>query len=138
MSDRSATTRPVGVRAGQTTPLSPGLIVGDLVFVSGMTALDPDHPTDLDLVPDDFAGQFVRTMSAIEEILREAGVGLRDVVSVRAYLPCVERDFADFNLLYRQWFVTEPMPTRTTTGVTLAIPKLLVEIDVVARSARRL
>ena len=135
MRDRHSTIRPIGVRPGQTIPLSPGLIVGDLVFVSGMTALDRDYPNDLDLVPDDLAGQFERTIGAVEAVLKEAGLQLSDVVSVRAYLPHIERDFALFNALYQQWFTTHPLPTRTTTGVQLAIPKLLVEIEVIARSS---
>ena len=133
MNEGQSITRPLGIHPGQPTPLSPGLVVGDLVFVSGMTALDPNDPNDLDLVPDDFAGQFERTISAVETVLREAGLDLSHVVSLRAYLPDVERDFAEFNALYRQRFTTDPLPTRTTTGARLAVSKLLIEIDAIAR-----
>jgi 2-iminobutanoate/2-iminopropanoate deaminase len=59
-------------------PYSPGLIVGDWIFLSGQGGFDPG--TD-QLVSDDIAGQTAQVFRNIETLLHSAGAGLDDVVS---------------------------------------------------------
>lgn len=108
--------------------LSLGIISGGFLFVSGAVAFGDDG----EIVGDDVKTQTRQTMKNIQAILEAAGVGFDDVVQTRAYLTEIKRDFADFDAVYREYF-SEPLPARTTTGVELAIPGLLVEIDVMAK-----
>ncbi|MGC0145139.1 RidA family protein, partial [Pseudactinotalea sp. Z1732] len=75
-----------------------------------------------------------QTLENIRAILAEAGTGFDDVVQSRAYLTRIQEDFTTFDSIYREYFST-PFPARTTIGIELAIPGLLVEIDVVATVA---
>jgi len=109
--------------------LSGGIVSGGFVFVSGAVAFSPE---DGSIVGDDVAEQTRQTMSNIETVLTGAGLDFDDVVQARAYLTDVKRDFSAFDAAYRE-FLAEPFPARTTIGVELAVPGLLVEIDVVAR-----
>ena len=52
-----------------------------------------------------------------------------DVIKVTAYLSNLERDFAEYNRAYAEFF-DEPYPVRTTIGANLS--GILVEIDVIA------
>jgi 2-iminobutanoate/2-iminopropanoate deaminase len=49
--------------------------------------------------------------------LKEAGMTLADVVSVTGYLVDMQADFARYNEIYREYFTTLPLPTRSTVGV---------------------
>ena len=109
--------------------LSLGIASGDFVFVSGAVAF---HPDTREIVGETVDEQTRQTLRNIEAVLAEAGLGFADVVQSRAYLTEVQRDFAAFDAAYREFF-PEPFPARTTIGVGLAVPGLLVEIDVVAR-----
>lgn len=118
---------PTGV-AEPTAALSLGIISGGFLFVSGAVAFGSDG----EIVGDDVEAQTRQTMKNIQAVLEEAGAGFDDVVQTRAYLTEIKRDFRQFDSVYREYF-TDPLPARTTTGVELAIPGLLVEIDVMAK-----
>jgi 2-iminobutanoate/2-iminopropanoate deaminase len=63
-------------------------------------------------------------------LLEAVGLGFGDVVKATVYL----LDFAEFeamNLVYREYFPSEP-PTRTTVGVTALARDFRIEIEVVA------
>lgn len=110
--------------------LSPGIISNGFLFVSGAVAFGPDGS----IVGEDVTTQTRQTMENIRAILTEAGAGFDDVVQSRAYLTRIKEDFTTFDSIYREYF-TSPFPARTTIGIELAIPGLLVEIDVVAAVA---
>jgi 2-iminobutanoate/2-iminopropanoate deaminase len=61
-------------------------------------------------------------------VLRGTGADLRDVVKVNTYLSDVTR-FAEYDAIYREFFLTEP-PARTTIGCQLKT--IQIEIDCVA------
>lgn len=109
-----------------TLPFSAAVRSGDFVFVSGQASVDGDGK----IVHDTFEGEMRRTMKHIETILAAAGLTLRDVVQVRAYVD-QKSDLPEYNKLYREYF-TEPFPARTTLIGCLA-GVIKVEIDVVAR-----
>lgn len=108
--------------------LSLGMIAGELLFTSGCVAF---HPETGDIVGDTVGEQTRQTLANLERILHADGLDFGDVVRATVHLADVQRDFADFDEAYRA-IVPEPRPARTTVGATLAVPGLLVEIDLVA------
>jgi 2-iminobutanoate/2-iminopropanoate deaminase len=108
-------------------PLSHGVKVGNLVFVSGTT---PFIPGGRDMAPD-FAGQMHQVMKNISVILREAGTTLDKVVKVNVILTRIA-DFQEMNSIYRTYFKEGNYPARTTIEAPLAVPGMLLEIECVA------
>ncbi|MBZ2196819.1 RidA family protein [Occultella gossypii] len=109
--------------------LSLGVAAGEFVFVSGAVAF---HPETGEIVGRGVEEQTRQTLHNIEAVLAEADLGFVDVVQARIYLSDIRRDFRSFDAVYRE-FLSAPFPARTTVGVELAVPGLLVEIDAVAR-----
>lgn len=66
----------------------------------------------------------------IQKVLATSGATMDDVAKVTAHLEHLDRDFAEYNRAYAEFF-TAPYPVRTTVGSRLA--DILVEIDVVAQ-----
>ena len=104
---------------------SPGVRVGNLLFVSGQV---PRDPVTGELAGDDIATQTRRTMQNLERVLHAGGATLRDVVSVTVHL-ADESEWGTFDATYRE-FMTPPFPTRTVVGARLRGIK--VEITAVA------
>jgi len=108
-------------------PYSPGLIVGDLIFLSGQGGFDPETG---ELASDDIAGQTAQVFRNIETLLHSAGAGLDDVVSCLVHL----RDlalFGEFNASYERNFPGPAKPVRTTVRADL-VDGMLVEVTVIA------
>lgn len=109
-------------------PLSPGLAVGQLVFVSGQVGVDPATGA---LPGPDIQSQTRQTIENIAAILADAGLTLADVVKTTVFLTNIT-DSAGMNEAYRACF-PDPTPTRSTVGIAaLARPEFLVEIEAVA------
>jgi 2-iminobutanoate/2-iminopropanoate deaminase len=109
-------------------PYSPAVQAGPFVFVSGQASVDPSG----EIVHDTFEGEMRRTMENLCGILSAAGLGLKDVVNVRAYV-ADQKDLGEYNRLYREYF-REPFPSRTTLVNCLGTV-VKFEIDVVAYSS---
>lgn len=111
---------------GTSGPYSPGLTVGDLVFVSGQGPIGK-RPTDI--IGTTITEQTEATLQNVFRVLEAAGCSPDDCVKVTVHLA----DFADFdamNAVYRTFF-RDPYPTRTTVQSVLW-GGILVEIDVMA------
>ena len=114
-------------------PLAPYLIaparrVGDLLFLSGQAAIAEDGSI---VGVDDFDQQLEQVFANIDRVLAAAGSDLSKVVKVTIYLT----NMAEFPKIVeaRKRYFTEPFPADTTVEVTaLALPELLLEIDVIA------
>ena len=105
---------------------SQAISTGSLLYTAGMGPVEPGTGR---IVGDDVASQTEVVIDHLEAILAEAGMGLRNVVKATVHLQHLERDFAEFDRVYRSRMV-EPYPARTTVGSTLN--GILVEIDFVA------
>lgn len=105
-------------------PYSPGVRVGNLLFVSGQGPFDADGK----LVGDDFVTQARAAFANVEKIVRAAGGDLAGIVRIGAYLNSLD-DFADWNAVMRD-VLPAPYPARTT--IPVALPGFLIEIDAVA------
>jgi 2-iminobutanoate/2-iminopropanoate deaminase len=110
-------------------PYSPGLRVGDWIFLAGQGGFDPNTGK---VVSDDLAEQTERTFTNIETVLEAAGASLDDVVSCLVHLVDLAH-FSAFNAIYAQKF-KGVKPVRTTVRADL-VAGLLVEITVVARAS---
>ena len=110
-------------------PFSAATRAGGFVFVSGQGSVDDAG----NLVLDTFENEMRRTMSNVQRVLAAAGLGLKDVVQLRAYL--IDSTYWDeYNRLYREYF-SEPFPARTT--IVKCLGNIKVEIDVVAYDGSR-
>lgn len=106
-------------------PFSPGLVVGDFVFVSGQASVDESGK----IINESFAGECRRSFENVKKVLAGAGLDLTDVVQVRNYVGKQE-DLAEFNQIYREFF-TSPFPARTTLIGCLGT-LLKFEVEVIA------
>lgn len=126
MSERKQPVKAADAPPANRYPYSPGLVVGDQVFVSGQ---GPINLATGKIEGATLEEQVELTIRNVESILKAAGSGLEDVVKVTAYLLHME-DFDRYNQVYQQWF-PEPRPTRTTVEAKLW-GGILVEIDAIA------
>ena len=103
---------------------SPGLRVGDFIFVSGQGPRDAAG----NVVGATIEEQTARVLENIRAILAAAGATLDDVVKVGVYLSDLAL-FERYNQVYATYF-SDPMPARTTIGCQL--PGALIVVDAVA------
>ena len=108
-------------------PYSPGLRVGDFIFVSGQGPLDPVTGK---IVGTTIEEQTVRVLENIKVILEAGGATMADVVKANAFLSDISF-FEPYNKIYGSYF-PDPRPTRTTMVCQPPIHGILVEIEVVA------
>jgi 2-iminobutanoate/2-iminopropanoate deaminase len=108
---------------------SPGLSVGEWIFLSGQGGFDPETGK---VISDDIAEQTEQTFTNIEVLLEAAGASLDNVVSCLVHLTDLSQ-FPVFNAIYAEKF-TGVKPVRTTVRADL-VAGLLVEITVVARAS---
>ena len=111
----------------QGAPYSQGIIFGDLVFVSGQVALDPETH---EAVEGGIEAQTEQVMKNISAVLEEAGSSLANVLKASIFLV----DFGDFpamNEVYAR-FVGPDFPARATVQIAGLPSGALVEIEVVA------
>ena len=108
--------------------LSQGFRVGELLFVSGQAAIDPEGQL---VGVGDFDAQAEQTFRNLERVLQAAGSGLDKVVKVTIFLT----DMANFPKVVElrgRWF-SQPYPADTIVEVSsLALPELEIEIEATA------
>jgi 2-iminobutanoate/2-iminopropanoate deaminase len=109
-------------------PFSPGLSVGEWIFLSGQGGFDPKTGN---MVSDDLAEQAEQTFNNIETLLEAAGASLDDIISCLVHIVDLA-DFGAFNTIYEQKF-TGVKPVRTTVRADL-VAGMRVEITVIARN----
>ncbi|MBE0485018.1 MAG: RidA family protein [Marinobacter sp.] len=102
--------------------------MGNLVFLSGQAALD-QHGQIRGV--GDIDAQINQAMANIERALNAAGSGVDRIFKITVYLT----DMAHFDsvMKMRERYFKKPWPADTTVGVSaLALPELMVELDVIA------
>ena len=109
------------------TPFSPGILADGTLYVAGQLGRD----LKTQAFPAEFEAEVKQTLENIGLILKEAGMGFEDVVTVNVYLTDMEL-FQRMNSVYTKYF-PEPRPARTTVGVTRLGGTARVEITVTAR-----
>ncbi len=114
--------------------------VGDLLYLSGVgprqpgTDVIPGGPIrDADGAPLDYdvEAQTRAVIENVKAILAAAGSSLERVVDVTSFLVDMDRDFAGYNRVYREFF--EPIQAaRTTIAITALPTPIAVEMKIVA------
>lgn len=106
---------------------SDGVLVGDLLFVSGQASVDFGSSK---FVLGTIEEETHRTLENITKILQAAGSSLEDVVKCTVHLSDIA-DFDRYNKIYAQYF-KGVRPARTTVQSVLA-EGIKVEIDCIAK-----
>ena len=115
-----------GIDSGD-LPFSQLVEAGGLVFVAGQVG---SAPGGHEAVPGGIEAETRAMLDNVGRVLHAAGLDYRDVAKATVYLV----DFADFptmNVVFREYFPTEP-PTRATVGVTKLASNFTIEIEVIA------
>lgn len=113
-------------------PLSPAIMIGDTLYMSGSTAGDP---VTGQLVKGGFEAELRQIFSNLQQVLKAEDMDLRDVVAVTIYLAEM-KDYARLNEIYREYFNTEPLPTRSTVAVKELARGAAVELTMTAVKTR--
>ncbi len=107
--------------------LSPAIIAGDFVFLSGQIAFDLEGR-----VEGDIAAQTELCLARLETVLQAQGLDRSAIVKTTVWLTSAG-DFSAFNTAYAEFFGNQ-RPARSTVVAALAIPTALVEIEAIART----
>ena len=110
---------------GAIGPYSQGYRVNGLVYTSGQIAIDPQTGE----IPAGIAEQTHQSCKNVGAILAAAGVDFTKVFKTTCFLADMD-DFAEFNRVYEQYFVSKP--ARSCVAVK-SLPKgVLCEIEAIA------
>ena len=108
-------------------PYSPGMVLGNLVFVSGQAGRDPKTGA----LADSVEAQTEQVLKNIATILEAAGTSMQHVIRCGVFLVDM-KEFPKMNEVYARAFGAH-RPARTTVEVSgLPGPGLRVEIDAIA------
>jgi 2-iminobutanoate/2-iminopropanoate deaminase len=108
-------------------PYSPGVTLGNLVFVSGQGGVDPKTGK----LAEDVETQTEQVFKNIEAILKAAGSGLDRIVRCGVFLVDMD-EFPRMNAVYERMMAGN-RPARTTVqAAALPMEGLRVEIDAIA------
>jgi len=108
-------------------PYSQAVRAGGLIFLSGQLPLDPGSGR---LETGGISGQTEMVLTAVRNILEEAGSGLEKVVKVTVFMTDLG-GFAELNEVFARFFPADP-PARSAVEVA-ALPKGAgIEVDVIA------
>jgi 2-iminobutanoate/2-iminopropanoate deaminase len=105
------------------------LASGQMVFVSGQIALDPQ--TSEVVGAGDITVQTKQVMTNLEAVLKAANAKLENVVKVSIFLKDMN-DFATVNNIYAQYFPADTAPARACVEVSRLPKDVLVEIECIA------
>ena len=107
-------------------PFSPGILVGDTLYVAGQTGSD----LKTGKISEDFEAEVRQTLDNIALVLKEAGMTFDNAVAVQVYLTDMTL-FQRMNAVYTTYF-KEPRPARTTVGIAKLVGTARIEITVTA------
>ena len=108
-------------------PYSPGILVGEYLYVSGQGARAPDRQ-----MPATFDAQLRQCLENIKAVVEAAGLTMDHVVYTQAYLTDIA-NYERMDPLWRQYFPKAP-PARSTMGVYRLPDETPVEVSAVAVS----
>lgn len=108
-------------------PYNQAVKAGGFLFLSGQIAIDP---ATNQLYSGDIDGETRLVFKNIEAVLKQAGLGFKDVVKVSVFLSDMGL-FAQINKIYGEYF-TEEAPARETVAVKTLPKNVNIEISVTA------
>ena len=108
--------------------LSPGIRVGDLLYISGNVGVDGSG----NLVgPGDCEAQTRQVMANIRTIVEAAGGAMQNVVKISCFLTDIG-NYADYSKVRSETWPSNPPASTTVAGAVLVRPEFLVEVEAVA------
>ena len=109
--------------------LSPGIQVGDFLFVSGNVGVDGSG----NLVgPGDCEAQSRQVMANIRIIAEAAGATMQDVIKITCFLINVN-DYTAYAKVRSETWPSSPPASSTVVVAALVRPEYLVEVEAVVR-----
>ena len=108
-------------------PYSQAIIAGNMLFLSGQVAIDPDSN---ELIAGGIDQETEQVMKNIEKLLKQSGYSFSEVVKTTIFLSDM-RHFADVNKVYGSFFKGD-FPARETVAVKGLPKNANVEISVIA------
>lgn len=109
-------------------PYNQAIVTGDLVFVSGQIALDPETG---ELVMDTIEAETHQVLRNLGAVLEAAGVGYEHVVKASVFVKNMEQ-FSRINAIYAEYFSEQTAPARELVEVANLPRYVNVEISVIA------
>jgi aminoacrylate peracid reductase len=113
-------------------PYSPGMKVGDAIFVAGTIALDAEGKV---VGKGDISLQTEQVIKNIRDVLQATGAGLEDIVMMHIFITDFN-NYAPMNEVYAKYFSTNP-PARFCVKCELVKPEFLIEMAAIAVVASR-
>ena len=110
---------------GAIGPYSQGYVVNGFVYTSGQIAIDPATG----MIPEGIAAQAEQACANVGAILEAAGSGFDKVFKTTCFLADMA-DFAVFNEVYAQYFISKP--ARSCVAVKELPKGVLCEIEAIA------
>ncbi len=107
-------------------PYAQAVRYGDLLFVSGMIAIDPKTGN---LVTGDFEAEVTRVLENIKAVVAAGGTALENVLKVTVFLKDLGK-FAEFNEVYEKYF-GGILPAREAVQAAQLPGNASVEISVI-------
>ena len=110
-------------------PYSQAVVVGNMIFTSGMIPIVPETG---EVLEGDITAQATQAIGNLIALLKEVGASAESVVKTTVFIKNMA-DFASVNEVYKEAFKDAPiLPARSCFEVS-ALPKnALVEIEVIA------
>lgn len=108
-------------------PYSPGVVADNVVYVSGVLAMDSEGKT---IGAGDATAQTRAVLESIKSVIQAAGGSMEDVTFNSIFL----KDLADYpkmNAVYKEYFPKD-FPARYCIRADLVKPEFLVEIASIA------
>ncbi len=113
--------------------------VGSLLFLSGLGPREPGTDaipglvTDADgrIVSYDIVAQCHSVFRNVRRVLEESGSSWDRLVDVTVFLTDIERDFADYNRVYAEYFA-DNQPCRTTVEISRLPTPIAIELKCIA------
>jgi 2-iminobutanoate/2-iminopropanoate deaminase len=109
-------------------PYSQAIIVNGLVFTAGQVAI---NPATHKLIEGGIEDQTRQVLENVKAVLEAAGSSLASVVKTTVFLTYMG-NFAAMNVIYGQYFNSEPPPARSTVQVADLPLGAMIEIECIA------
>lgn len=109
------------------SPYTPGVRVGNLLFISGQLGLDPETKQPYA----DFEKQVEGAITGVRSLVEAAGGSLENVVKTTVFLADLGQ-FAQLNEIYARHFNGDVKPARSTFQVAALPLGAAVEIEAIA------
>jgi 2-iminobutanoate/2-iminopropanoate deaminase len=127
-SQTSARTTVVPPGMSVSATLSPGIRIGDMVYVSGQLPTKPGTREPLDST---IQGQTRQALENVKAVVEAAGTSMANVVKCTVFLTDV-KDFGGMNSVYSTYWPKEP-PARSTVAVAALVrADAKIEVECIA------